>query len=586
MELPGGRNTVTVPVFAPSRASGPVPLLALLFLVCGSSLFAEISGTVTNATTGKPQAGVVVTLVHPGENGMQTLGTAKTDADGNFKIDQPVPPPPALLEAVYQNVQYNQVLPPNAPPTGVRLSVFNSTGQLPETALKQEHAVVLEPGADGIRVDETFLIGNSGNTTLLDPVKGSVQFFLPKAIQGSTKVSIQAPGGMPINRAPEKTAQTDVFKVSYPIKPGETDYEVAYTLPPSKTFAGKLLGKSPLILVTPEAVQLSGAGVKEDGIKQLGQDGPNARVYELSAASGASYEVSIEGTGTLQAAETAQQGEDDGSPKPTAGNARLYQRLPWVLGLTFWILGLGGALLYRRSRRLELAALEVEGRLEILWRLPGPARHRLQCDARLDRGAAGAQRRGQNHAAAHHRGIIETVARIGDAFMGPTCARKQRPARIGVLGHGISLYDELSAIENLRAVCKVLRRSRSAKRLDEMLERTGLSGFATDWCASSRAGCGSVWPWRACFCTIRKCCCWTSRSPRSTTAPSRCCKRCSEDTHARGRTIVMSTHQLREALEVATHVAMIQRGQIVHAGERRQEMLDDTGWLYRTYGEN
>ena len=54
----------------------------------------------------------------------------------------------------------------------------------------------------------------------------------------------------------------------------------------------------------------------------------------------------------------------------------------------------------------------------------------------------------------------------------------------------------------------------------------------------------------------------------------------------RGRTIVMSTHQLREALELASHVAMIQRGQIVYAGERRQEMLDDTGWLYRTYGEN
>jgi heme exporter protein A len=54
----------------------------------------------------------------------------------------------------------------------------------------------------------------------------------------------------------------------------------------------------------------------------------------------------------------------------------------------------------------------------------------------------------------------------------------------------------------------------------------------------------------------------------------------------RGRTIIMSTHQLREALELATHVAMIQRGQIVYAGERKQEMLDDTGWLYRTYGEN
>ena len=66
---------------------------------------------------------------------------------------------------------------------------------------------------------------------------------------------------------------------------------------------------------------------------------------------GSSYELSIEGTGALQTGgeETAQQSEDDGSPKPTAGNARLYERLPWVLGLTFSILGLGGVLLYRRS---------------------------------------------------------------------------------------------------------------------------------------------------------------------------------------------------------------------------------------------
>ena len=113
-----------------------------------------------------------------------------------------------------------------------------------------------------------------------------------------------------------------------------------------------LLGKEPLALVTAEAVQLSGAGIKDDGVKQLGQDGPRARIYEVSVAAGAPYELSIDGFGALQTGgdETAQQqGEDDGSPKPTPGNARVYQRLPWVLALTFSILGLGGVLLYRRS---------------------------------------------------------------------------------------------------------------------------------------------------------------------------------------------------------------------------------------------
>ena len=335
---------------------------ALLLVASGSVLLAQIaqgqiSGVVTNDTTGKPQAGVAVTLVHPGQNGMQTLGRATTDADGIFKIDAEVPPPPALLEAVYQEVQYNQVLPPGSPSTGVRLTVFDATGQASQASITQQHLLVLEPGDDGIKVNETFLLQNSGKTTLLDPVKGSIQFFLPREALGA-KVTVEAPGGMPITRVPEKTGETNVFKVSYPVKPGETVYEVGYSVPPSKSFKEKVLDKNPMLVVTPEAVKLSGTGIKEAGIKDLGQNGLRARVYEVTAAAGAAYELGIEGTGVLQTGgaggddgggDTAQRGEDDGSPKPTAGNARLYQRLPWVLGLTFSILGLGGVLLYRRS---------------------------------------------------------------------------------------------------------------------------------------------------------------------------------------------------------------------------------------------
>jgi hypothetical protein len=315
-------------------------------LASGSVLLGEISGVVTNETTGKPQAGVAINLVHPGENGMQTLATVKSDAEGKFSIDQPLPPPPALLQATYQDVQYNLVVPPGRPSTGIALSVYNATSQKTEATLLEQHLLVLEPTEEGIRVNETFLIQNNGKTAYSDPVKGSVQFSIPKDAEAA-KVTIEAPGGMPITRAPEKTSQADVFKVGYPVKPGETVFEIGYALPPSKAFAGKVMGKVPMLLVTPESVRLAGTGIKEDGIKELGQSGMRARVYEVSADSGAAYTVSIDGIGVLQAA--APEGEDDGSPKTLAGPARLYQRLHWVLGLTFSILGLGGALLYRRS---------------------------------------------------------------------------------------------------------------------------------------------------------------------------------------------------------------------------------------------
>ena len=53
-----------------------------------------------------------------------------------------------------------------------------------------------------------------------------------------------------------------------------------------------------------------------------------------------------------------------------------------------------------------------------------------------------------------------------------------------------------------------------------------------------------------------------------------------------GKTIVMSTHQLREALELATHVALMNRGQLAFHGERTPEMVADPGWIYAQYGED
>ncbi len=56
------------------------------------------------------------------------------------------------------------------------------------------------------------------------------------------------------------------------------------------------------------------------------------------------------------------------------------------------------------------------------------------------------------------------------------------------------------------------------------------------------------------------------------------------DARRAGRTIIMSTHQLREALELATDVALINRGKLAYRGPRTQEMLDDPTHLYRIYG--
>lgn len=307
-----------------------------------ASLLASVDGTVMNATTGKPQPAVVVTLVQPGSTGMQTLASVKSDAHGKFTIDKQVPPGPALLQGLHQGATYNLMLAPGAPTTGLRLNVYDSTTR-PAAVKVAQHMVLIEPGADALQVSETFVIGNDTNTTYQDPAKGSLQFYLPEAAGGKVQVTINAPGGMPVQRPAEKTRQAGVYKVGYPLKPGETRFDVNYSLPPTGTFTGKNLHPdTPTRLVSPAGVTLSG-----DGVETLGQE-PQTKAHIYNVAK-AAYEIKIEGAGSLRNPEAAASDEDNGAPRVEQAPARIYTRLGWVLGLALGILALGGALLYRRG---------------------------------------------------------------------------------------------------------------------------------------------------------------------------------------------------------------------------------------------
>ena len=158
--------------------------------------------------------------------------------------------------------------------------------------------------------------------------------------------------------------------------------------------------------------------------------------------------------------------------------------------------------------------------------------------------------------------------------------------RIGVLGHGISLYDELSATENLVLFAKLYGLPDPEKQALEWLERTGLDrvrdGLVREFSRGMRQRLAVARAFIHSPDILLLDEPFTALDDRAIAV----LQSLLADAHAAGRTIVMSTHQLKEALELATHVALIQRGQLAFTGDRSQQMVDDTGWLYRTYGDN
>jgi hypothetical protein len=316
-----------------------------MIVLYASSAFAAVNGIATNGTTGKPQAGVSIDLVQPGANGMQALGQAKSGADGSFNIDVNIPPGPALLRSTYLGVTYTQAIPPGTPTTGVKVNVFEASAT-PPAQMETQHLILIEPSATTLRISETFFTRNTSTTTYQDTVNGSVRLYLPQGVPDGLKVSIDSTG-VPIQRPVEKGSQPGQYKINYPLKPGETRFDMEYSLPASATFSGKVFSNDPPTkLVTPGTVTLSG-----DGITDLGQEQQTqARVYTFK---GNSFKVGILGVGAIRGPETSEPpapAEESGAPKCCQEvQARVNTQMAWVLGLSLTILLLGGTLLFRRG---------------------------------------------------------------------------------------------------------------------------------------------------------------------------------------------------------------------------------------------
>jgi heme exporter protein A len=157
--------------------------------------------------------------------------------------------------------------------------------------------------------------------------------------------------------------------------------------------------------------------------------------------------------------------------------------------------------------------------------------------------------------------------------------------RISVLGHGIGVYEELSAVENLRLFARLYGLPNPEMVAMEWLERTGLErvrdGLVREFSRGmrQRLAVARAFLHNPALLILDEP--FTALDDRAIKVLQDLMKAAL----AEGRTIIMSTHQLREALELATDVALINRGKLAFRGERTREMLEDPGWLYRHYGE-
>jgi len=135
---------------------------------------AVIRGTVHNATTGRPEAGVPLDLVSIGPQGAEPAGRTRSDAAGRFAFAG-IGPGRYLVTARHQGIAYSTHAVVEGPSAEVTVRVYDAAVGVPLRMTLLGVAVEVRPGY--VRVTEVVHLHNGAMRTFL----GEITFALPAA---------------------------------------------------------------------------------------------------------------------------------------------------------------------------------------------------------------------------------------------------------------------------------------------------------------------------------------------------------------------------------------------------------------------
>ncbi|MGI8773256.1 MAG: carboxypeptidase regulatory-like domain-containing protein [Acidobacteriaceae bacterium] len=302
----------------PSLKQCRLPLATALLALAPAALAATISGTVTNGTLNKPSAGDDVILISL-EQRMQEAARTKTDARGHYSLDLPSSEGPGgmhLIRVDHQKAAYFQPAPPNT--SHVDIKVYDVAATVPGITTEAD-VMRIETDPQGLKVTQSYFIKNDSHPPKTQFSAHSYDIYLPPdaKIEGAAAMG---PGGMPVASSPAPAGEKGHYAYLFPLRPGETQFQVSYRLPysGSMSFAPRTAnGADNVVVMLPKSMTFkAAAGTPYQPIN----DDLNAQTFvakNVRASEPLSFAIS--GTGALPR-DVQAQGSSANQPGAQAGN--------------------------------------------------------------------------------------------------------------------------------------------------------------------------------------------------------------------------------------------------------------------------
>jgi hypothetical protein len=350
-------------------------VLTATLLLTSLAAAQTLTGTVKNATTGKPAAGDEVILLKLAQ-GMEEAGRTKADAKGQFSFKLDDAQSPHLIRAIHQDVTYHRMAPPGT--TSVELDVYDVAKKIDGIAVVADiMRVQVEKGQ--LEVMRAFAVRNTSTPPRTQMNERNLEFYVPegaKIIDGSAMTA----GGQPITSAPvPESEKKDRYSFIFPLRPGITQFQVAFQLPYSGS--ANLDPKSiyPLehfVAILPKTMQFNAgaaAGFKPmddtnqpDSIVQVASNAKVGQNLAFKVSGEGVLEGRQEGDGAQGAPAAPQSSQPQARPggglgPPIDAPDPLQKYRWWILGGFAAILVVGGIFVASRQQSAARAARQKTG---------------------------------------------------------------------------------------------------------------------------------------------------------------------------------------------------------------------------------
>ena len=284
-------------------------VFSLNFLFAGAvAQAAQLTGTVTNKTTGKPASGDPVVLVEP-MTGMTEVAHTTTDSGGRYTLNRPTNAP-ALVKVTHQGAEYFA----DAPQSGAvpDIGVYEVAPKVDGVFIEAD-VMELEAENGTLHVLERYFVHNTSMPPRTQWSAKSFEIVLPEEAQiESAQGQRPSTGSLPTTLKLQPNGAKGHYAFNFPIQPDEgekdTQFNITYSIPytgkytfhPQESLSTQNVG----VLLPKSMTFAAGSG---SNFTPINQDPNIQTMVAKNVVPGKALEFTVSGTGSMPR-------EDQGAP--------------------------------------------------------------------------------------------------------------------------------------------------------------------------------------------------------------------------------------------------------------------------------